>query len=120
MLSPQPILDKLAKLLPNLFIYSLFFTAWTWAIRNYRRHWHNFVVHENKSRSLLAFKEIVDNSGDPMPEAFRERAMELACLIVLSPNTSGYVPEEHEEQTGAERLVKMEEMVRDLITRRSK
>jgi hypothetical protein len=104
--------DLLAIALPNIFLYSIFFVGWGWALRNYRAHWHNFVTNEHRYASLRAIDRIRQDSSDVV----RNQLDLQQAVVVLVPAESAYLEGEGDKEiTAGERLVKVEEAVRGLM-----
>ena len=106
--------SDLVHFIPNLFLYSLFFVGYTWSLKNYKAHWHNFVTNEHRYASLIAIKQI--REGNSESEIKNQLDMQSA-VVVLLPSETAYLENEGEgEITAAERLLKIEEAIRELAT----
>lgn len=111
--SDVSLLALLSHALPNLFLYSIFFVAWGWALKNYRAHWHNLVTNEHRFASLLAIDRI---RRDADADIRRELDIQ-AAVVLLVPSESAYLEAEGEKEiTAGERLLRVEETIRGLAT----
>ena len=107
--------EYLVHFIPNLFLYSIFFVGYMWSLKNYKAHWHNFVTNEHRYASLVAIKKIrEENEGNT--EILKQLDMQSA-VVVLIPSETAYLEDEGEREiTAAERLLKIEEAIRELVT----
>lgn len=110
-----------SSLLPNIFIYSLFFAAWHWSSRHYRAHWHNFILNAYRHRALVKFAELEQAGnlpiGDQAQAAIAGEIRKLSGILLLIPGDSAYIDKEKED-TGAERIIKTEEIIREVFTKK--
>lgn len=105
----------LVHAIPNLFLYSIFYLAYTWSLRNYNAHWHKFLTNEHRDASLKAIANIRKNK--PMDNEVRRSLDIQSALVSLMPSDTAYLEgKENGETTAAERLLKLEEMLRGLLT----
>lgn len=113
----KPVADKVEwtalaeKLLPNIFIYSLFFAAWKWSSTHFRAHWHDFTTNAYRHRALVKFGQL-EKLDDEVHFGDIRR---LSGMLLLLLSDSAYT-EESNEITGTERIIKLEEMIRELFT----
>lgn len=124
-----------SAIIPNLFVYALFFLAWHWSARHFRAHWHNFILNAYRHRALWRYEEIqrkllslaagIDmGSGEeyaglkPTVEAIRNNVSDtllelyrLSGVLLLLPGQSSYL-EAGSDERATEQLVKLEEIVK--------
>lgn len=113
--------ETLKQVFPNIFIYSLFFVAWHWSARHYRAHWHNYVLNAFRHRALnkiASLEERVDALSGSKRDDIVSDLRVLSALLLLLPTRSAYTETEDAGETGAERIVKIEEMLREIINKR--
>ena len=104
--------NVLSSILSNIFLYSIFFVGWGWALKNYRAHWHNFVTNEHRHASLRAIDRIREDASDGVKEQLALQA----AIVVMVPTESAYLEGEGDKEvTAGERLLKLEEAVRGLL-----
>jgi hypothetical protein len=110
-----------AKIISNFFLYSLFFASWTWALRNFKAHWHNFVINQRRQASLDAIEKLrksVRDSKLSKADEYRllDSLFQQSSLLVLMPSESAYMENEAEKEvTSTERLLKTEEILREFL-----
>lgn len=105
------------NLLPHLFLYSLFFVSWRWAVAHFRAHWHDRVLNQYRYEALHALNKI--RNLEINSEHSKDQAALLAAVFLLAPPDMPYL-ETEKTSTSAERILKIEELVRELITHREK
>jgi hypothetical protein len=96
-----------------MFIYGIFFAAWYWALSNYRAHWHNFVLNENKSVALTELRQLrksIETTSD-----IKDKLALFEAMLLLTPDPSAYL-EGDKEITGIERFIRLEELFREIWT----
>lgn len=108
--------DVIYTSLPNLFIYSLFFVVWAWSIKHHRAHWHEFVINQYKYTALMSLKDLANQSS--IPQA-KDKVILVSAAALMLPPESPYV-EKETSVTGTERLVRLEEWIRELLVQKEK
>lgn len=104
--------EVVKHILPNIFLYSIFFVGWGWTLRNYRAHWHNFVTNEHRHASLRAIDRIREGASKEVGEQLELQA----AIVVMVPTESAYLEGEGDKEvTAGERLLKLEEAIRGLV-----
>ncbi len=124
-------------IIPNIFVYALFFLAWHWSARHFRAHWHNFIVNAYRHRALWRYEEIERKlielaGGIDMPEGEGLRAtiedirrgvggtirelFRLSGVLLLLPGQSSYL-EAGQDEHSTEEIVKLEEIVKSAMSR---
>lgn len=110
--------------LPNLFLYSIFFLGYTWSLKNYHAHWHNFVTNEHRYASLAAIEQMPRRLGIPANQDGHRILADLAiqsAAVVLMPSDSAYLDGgSGKGLTSGERLLKIEEAIRAMTTHQEK
>lgn len=131
-----------SAIIPNVFVYALFFIAWHWSARHFRAHWHNFILNAYRHRALWRYEEIQrkllslaagidmasgegysgleptvgkiwENVAETLLELYR-----LSGVLLLLPGQSSYL-EAGSDERATEQLVKLEEIVKSVTTGRS-
>lgn len=128
-------------IIPNVFVYALFFVAWNWSARHFRAHWHNFILNSYRHRALWRYEEIERKlvevaSGvgacDEIPsikdtvKAIQEKVADtilemyrLSGILLLLPGESSYLDAGKDEKM-TEEFVKLEEIVKSAASRTSR
>ena len=107
---------------PSSFIYLLFGVAWYWASKQYRSHWHNFVINAYRHRALYRFEqlrdEIQDNINDYGSLESKSKAKDtilelyrLSGVLLLIPGDSSYLEKAASEDV-SKAILQMEEIAK--------
>ena len=125
-------------IIPNVFVYALFFIAWNWSARHFRAHWHNVIVNSYRHRALWRYEEIerklieLASGIGPPPghsavqdtvKSVREKVADtllelhrLSGIFLLFPGDLSYLDAGKDEKA-SEEFVKLEEIVRSATGR---
>lgn len=96
----------------DFFLFSMFFVPWNWSVRHFRAHWHNFILNAYRHRALHVLNKMENEKPD---ESDRQELRKFTALLLLFTGDTAYL--EHEEgKTLAEKLIKFEDLLRDLIS----
>lgn len=107
--------DALLRVVPSIFVYSIFFIAWTWSLKNHNSHWHNFVTNEHRYAALRTIEKLQADG-----EVAKDLLTLQAALAALMPSESAYLDSGGDKEiTSGERLLKFEEWIREFLTQRS-
>jgi hypothetical protein len=108
--------------LPNIFIYSLFFAAWQWSSTHFRAHWHNIITNAYRHSALEKFENIQEKQegsqsiyGIEDDVKLKNDLKRYEALLLLILTDTAYL-ESAAGTTSAEKIIKMEEAIRGILT----
>jgi hypothetical protein len=110
------IIKEFISFLSKLFIYSLFFACWIWSVKNYKAHWHAYVSNEYRYTAFHHLNKIDNDMDHWTDRKVREEIILKEANLLGSIPLSPYLDKEREE-TAAQKIIKIEEMLQELLTK---